>query len=75
VNISESLVGSLESSVERLYSSNSSAWSVDSSNLEEDEFVLQRLVLAKGILQQKIEKEDRGNAKLQVSLENKIGFA
>ena len=42
-----------------------------SSDLEEDESIIQRLVLAKGVLQQRIEKEVRGNAELQESLERR----
>ena len=44
-------------------------WSVDNLDFEEDESIIQRLVLAKGILQHKIEKEVRGNAELHASLE------
>jgi len=46
-------------------------WSMANSDLEEDEFIIQRLVLAKGVLQQKIEKEVRGNVELHANLEGR----
>jgi len=42
---------------------------MDNSDLEEEKYVTQMLELAKGDLQQRIEKEVRGNVELQASLE------
>jgi len=58
VNILESSVRSLGSSMEHS----------DSSEIEE-ELVIQMLEIAKNDLQQRVEKEVKGNAILQVSLE------